>query len=119
MDSVTPDDVDPHREIAQLEDRIEQLAHKLEGCRKVALAARIALVSGGVILLALMFGLIRFDPLAMTVAIAALLGGTVLAGSNRSTALEAEAELAASERRRAELIGTIPLRVAEERPTLH
>src|SRR5262245_6917302 len=118
MDAVT-DDIDPHREIALLEQRIEQISEKLEGCRKYALAARVAMAFGGVLMLALLIGLIRFDPVSMTAAIAALLGGIVLSGSNQSTASEAEAQLAEAEAERNALIGRIELRVVAERPTLH
>jgi hypothetical protein len=126
MDVITPDTpeddeeiVDPHREIALLEQRIEQLSERLEGCRKFILAARVAMTLGAAILVALMFGLIRFEGLAMGAAIVGVIGGFVVSGSNRSTAQEAEAEIAASEKRRAELIGGIGLRVVSERPTLH
>lgn len=123
MDVVTDDheeeDLDPHREIALLEQRIEQLSDKLEGCRKYILAARVAMAFGGIILVALMFGLIRFDGLAMGGAVVGLIGGFVVSGSNRSTAQEAEAQITASEARRAELISGMGLRVVSERPTLH
>jgi uncharacterized protein YhaN len=116
MDTRT-DDTDPHREIARLEDRIEQLAQKLEGCRKYALAARLAMALGGVLLLALIVGIARAD-LALPASIAALLGGIVLAGSNQSTAKEAAAELAEAEAERKELIGRIDLREVRGQPTL-
>ena len=74
---------------------------------------------GGAILVALMFGVIRFDALAMSLGIVGLIGGFVVSGSNRSTAQEAETQIAASEARRAELISGIGLRVVSERPTLH
>ena len=125
MDSITTDtpdeeqDLDPSREIGLLEQRIEQLSDKLEGCRKFILAARIAMALGGAILVGLMFGVIRFDALAMSLGIVGLIGGFVVSGSNRSTAQEAEAQIAASEARRAELISGMGLRVVSERPTLH
>ncbi|WP_229266610.1 hypothetical protein [Leptospira sp. severe_002] len=113
------EDLDPHREIGLLEQRIEQLSDRLEGCRKFILAARIAMALGGAILVALILGLVRFDPLAMSAAVVGLIGGFVVSGSNRSTAQEAEAEIAASEARRTELISGMGLRVVSERPTLH
>lgn len=123
MDVLTDDDrgedLDPHREIGLLEQRIEQLSDRLEGCRKFILAARIAMALGGAILVALILGLVRFDPLAMSAAVVGLIGGFVVSGSNRSTAQEAEAEIAASEARRTELISGMGLRVVSERPTLH
>jgi hypothetical protein len=119
MDEFATDDIDPRDEIARLEARIEELAATIENCRKIILASRVAAALGGAILLALMMGAIRFDALAMLVGIVAVLGGFVLMGSNRSTADEAEAKLAATEARRAELIGHIGLRVVEDSRTLH
>jgi hypothetical protein len=110
---------DPHAEIARLEELIEQLEARLESCRKFVAASRLAMTLGGVLLLGLVFGVIPFDPLALTAAIAAGLGGVVTLGSNNSTAKEAAAQLAAAEAARAELIGSIALRVVGGRETLH
>jgi hypothetical protein len=66
-----------------------------------------------------MFGVIPFDPLALTGAMAAGLGGVVTLGSNNSTAKEAATQLAAAEAERAELIGSIDLRVIDNPVTLH
>jgi uncharacterized protein YhaN len=111
MDQVTNTDLDLRREITRLEDDIEALSVTIENCRKFTLAARVAVMLGGVLLLALLSGLIRFDPMLLVAAIAAVLGGIVLSGSNRTTAENAKAELAAAEEKRAALIGGIPLRV--------
>lgn len=110
---------DPHDEIVRLEAQIEALSDKIESCRKFILAARIAVAVGGVLLAALFLGAIRFDVQLMMLAMAALLGGIVVWGSNGSTANEAENELAAAEANRKALIGLIDLRVVAERPTLH
>jgi len=112
-------DIDPHEEIVRLEAQIEALADKIENCRKYILAGRIAAAVGGVLLVALLLGVIRFDLQLMMLAMAALLGGIVAWGSNGSTANEAESELAAAEANRKALIGMIDLRVVAERPTLH
>jgi hypothetical protein len=104
-------DGDPHDEIVRLEAHIEELAAKIESCRKFILASRVALVGGSIILAAMLFGAIRFDPAVMTAAVAALLGGIVGWGSNGSTAKEAAKELAAAESDRAALIEMIDLRV--------
>jgi hypothetical protein len=60
-----------------------------------------------------------FDPLAFSAAVAAVLGGIVLSGSNHSTAREAETQLAEAEMARAALIGRIDLQVVGDRETLH
>ena len=113
------DQGDPHDEIERIEARIETLADKIENCRKFILAARIALAAGGIVLAAMVLGLIRFDPTMMIAGVAAVLGGIVVWGSNGSTAQEAETEMAAAETERAALIGLLDLREIAERPTLH
>jgi hypothetical protein len=110
---------DPHDEIVRLEARIEALSDKIESCRKFILAARIAVTVGGVLLVALLLGAIRFDLQLMMLAMAALLGGIVVWGSNGATAKEAASDLATAEANRKALIGLIDLRVVAERPTLH
>ena len=104
-------DDDPHGEIVRLEEYIEQLAAKIESCRKFILASRIAMAGGGIVLTAMLLGAIRFDPAAMAAAVAALLGGIVVWGSNGSTAKEAAKQLATAEADRAALIERIDLRV--------
>jgi len=76
-------DGDPHDEIVRLEAHIEELAAKIESCRKFILASRIAMAGGGI----------------------------VVWGSNGSTAKEAAKELAAAEADRAALIEMIDLHV--------
>ena len=112
-------DDDPHDEIERLEAQIDELADRLESCRKFILAARIAVAAGGIVLVAILFGAVRFDPMWLSLAVAALLGGIVAWGSNVATAKEATAELAKAETDRAALIGLIDLRVVEQRPTPH
>jgi hypothetical protein len=100
---------DARDEIARLEAQIEQLAEAIENCRKIDLASKIAVGLGGILLLAIAVGVIRFDPTAFIAAVAALLGGTVLYGSNSSTSREKTAALRAAEAKRAALIGQIDL----------
>jgi len=119
MSDVIRSDGDPHEEIVRLEEEIEALSGRIENCRKFILAARVAAIGGGVLLVALLLDVIRFDLQLMMLAMAALLGGIVVWGSNSSTAKEAESELAAAEANRKALIGLIDLRVVAERPTLH
>ncbi len=119
MHDLADDNLGPHDAIARLEARIEALESKIESCRKFEAAARLALALGGVLLAGLMVRLIAFDPLALTAAIAAGLGGIVMRGSNRSTRNEAEMQLAAAEAERAALIGAIELHVVGGRETLH
>ncbi len=101
----------PHDEIVRLEAHIEELAATIESCCKFILASRIAMAGGSIVLTAMFLGAIRFDPAAMAAAVAALLGGIVVWGSNGSTAKEAAKELAAAEVDRATLIEMIDLHV--------
>jgi len=110
---------DPHDEIVRLEAEIEELAAKIDGCRKFILAGRIAIVGGGIVLIAMLFGAMRPDLTWLAGGMAAILGGIVVFGSNNSTAKEAANELAKAEAARAALIGEIDLRVIADGRTLH
>ena len=100
---------DPQNEIVLLEERIEELAAKVESCRKFILVSRILVAGGAVVLAGLLFGVIMFDPAVMAGAVAALLGGIAVGGSNGSTANEAAKELATAEAARSALIETLDL----------
>jgi hypothetical protein len=102
-------------EIVRLEAQAEELADRIESCRKFILAGCVAIAIGGLVLLAMLFGLIGSDPSVLGLAGAAVLGGIVAAGSNHSTAKEATTELIAIEAKQAELISHLDLRVVSER----
>ncbi len=59
MADIGINDVDPHDEIVRLEARIEELADKIESCRKFILAGRDRRGGGRHRLIALLFGAIR------------------------------------------------------------
>jgi hypothetical protein len=119
MYDVDTSDTDPHDAIERLEAQIEEINSRLAGCRKFILVGRIAVLGGAILLVAILFGAIAFDARLLLAAIAALLGGFIVWGSNRSTAEEAAAELTRAEADRAALIGRLDLHVVTERPTLH
>src|SRR5262249_21457928 len=100
-------DDDPRTEISQLEAQIEEHAETIERCRKIMLFSKAAIFGGGLLLLAILLGVIQPDPTAMIGAIAALIGGTVLLDSNGSTSEQATKALQAAEARRGELIDQI------------
>jgi hypothetical protein len=105
---------DIREEIARLETRIETLTGSIERCRKISLAARLALALGIVWLVLIVFKIIPFAPIHFIGAISAMLGGTVLYGSNSSTWKQTVAVIAAAEARRSELIDAMALRTVED-----
>ena len=104
-------DVSHRDEIVRLEAEIDNLAATIESCRKFMLVARVAVLGGAAVLVALWIGALQSDPAIMAVAVTAVLGGIVTAGSNHSTAKEAAHELTVAEAKRTELIGQIDLRL--------
>jgi hypothetical protein len=104
-----------HSEIVRLEEQIDELEATIESCRKFILAGRIAVASGSVIFVGMLVGGIQFNLSIMGLAGAAVLGGIVAVGSNRSTTKEALGELSALEAKRATLIGQLDLRIVPDR----
>jgi hypothetical protein len=116
QERAVPSGRDEMRErIAWLEGRIEELTGSIEGCRKIILAAKGLIGAGAILILAMVIGAIRPDPLALIAAIAAFLGGVVLFGSNSSTSKQQKAALRAAEAERTDLIGKIDLTLVSER----
>jgi small neutral amino acid transporter SnatA (MarC family) len=107
-------DRDLRDEISDLEERVEALAESLDRCRKIMLASKISMIVGGTLILAMLLGLLSFDPLAMIVAVTAIIGGIVLFGSTRTTANQISAAMKGAEERRTKLISKLELRTVEE-----
>ena len=111
---------DAASDMALVEARIEKLSEAVEHCRKLAIAAKIAIGAGFAWILLTLIGLIPFYPGIMLAALAAVIGGIVLAGSNSTTWANTEADLHASETLRSEMIGRLEMRVVDPGPqTLH
>jgi hypothetical protein len=107
---------DLREEIVRLEAEIDELTGVVERSWKVGLFAKMAVLAGALWLLASTVGAISLDPVALIGAIAAVIGGIVLFGSNTSTSKQAALGIKAAEARRAELIGRIELRPVGEAP---
>ena len=107
-------------DIERLEARIETLQDAIARCRKIALAAKIAIAAGALWLVVTLVGLAPFVPTLLFASLAAVIGGVVLLGSNSTTWKQTEAALAASEALRRDLIEQLELRVIDDSvPTLH
>ena len=107
-------------EIAQLEARSEALRESIERCRKFSLAAKLTIAAGAVWIVLGMLSLVGFTSETTIAAIAAMIIGTVLLGSNSTTWTQAEAALRETEAMRTDLIGRMELRVVgEDTKTLH
>jgi hypothetical protein len=107
-------------QIAQLEARSEALAEAIDRCRKISLAAKLAIAGGAACIGLVLLLVFPFIPGTVIAAMAAVIGGTVLLGSNATTWKQAEADLRQTEVMRANLIGRMDLRViGEQRRTLH
>ena len=107
-------------DIARLEARIETLQDSIARCRKIARAARIAIAGGAVWLTLTLVWAVPYVPTLFFAALAALIGGVVLLGSNSTTWQQMEAALAASEAMRSDFIEQLELRVIDDNvPTLH
>ncbi len=104
------DQADLRNQIARLEQRLEDLSAALEKSRKAILASKVSIAGGSLLMLALVFGIIGAQPLAIVVSIAAILGGIVGFGANVSTARQDRAALEAAAATRAELIGRLEMR---------
>ena len=111
---------DVRDEIAQLEARGEALAEAIERCRKISLASKLAIAGGAAWIVLVLLLVLPFIPGTVIAALAAVIGGTVLLGSNATTWNQADADLRQTEAMRADLIGRMDLRlIGEQKPTLH
>ena len=102
---------DLRAQILRIEAYIEEHAVVVERCRKIILVSKFAAASGGILILAMIIGAIRFNATALIGAIAAVIGGTVVLGSNTSTMKQTTSDMKAAEAHRAELISRMDLRV--------
>jgi biotin transporter BioY len=78
------------------------------------LLSKVAIAAGIAFLAAYLVGAIWLNSVAVIGAMAAVIGGVVVFGSNLTTSRQATSAMAALERHRAELIDTINLRTIGE-----
>ena len=97
-------------EIERLEARMDALRDQLESCRKAIMLSRIGLAVAAGLFALIALGFIRSTP-ALLLAIAGAMAGFVGIGSNRTTAEQARADLAACRAERDALIDALAPRV--------
>jgi hypothetical protein len=96
-------------QIADLEAEIEHLSEAAERCRKISIAAQALVAAGGLVLVATPIGLLRLGPTALVAAIAAILGGLALYGSNQRTKDDIMATIKSKESQRSSIIDRLGL----------
>ena len=106
-------------DIARIEERIESLRDSIAHCRKLSFAAKLMIGAGAAWIALTLLLLIPYLPGMVFGALAAVIGGIVLLGSNSTTWSETEAALAASEAARAEWIGRRDMRLVGDSKTVH
>jgi hypothetical protein len=97
--------------IADLESEIERLSDVAERCRKLMTVARAACIIGSLMVLITVLG--QASPMAFVFAVAAILGGIALFGSNKTTRDQVIGAMTVHEPRRAQLIDRLDLHEVE------
>ena len=100
---------DLREQILQVEADLEELTDAVDRCRKIILISKAIIAAGATLILAIALGGVGFDPAVLIGSIAAVIGGTVVFGSNTSTLKRTAAVIKATEAHRAELISQIDL----------
>lgn len=108
------DDDVTREDIARIEARIEELAEAIARCRKFSLAAKLTIAAGVGWIALSMLSVVSYTPETTIAALAAIILGVVLLGSNRTTWAQTDSALAASEAMRADMIGQLELRVVDD-----
>lgn len=97
-------------EIERLEARMDTLRDQIESCRKAIMLSRIGLAVAAGLFFLILAGWMRSTP-ALLLAIAGAMAGLVGMGSNRTTADQARATLAACRAERDALIDGLAPRI--------
>ncbi len=107
---------DLREQILQVEADLEELTDAVDRCRKIILISKAIIAAGATLILAIALGGVGFDPAVLIGSIAAVIGGTVVFGSNTSTLKQTAAVIKAAEAHRAELISQIDLCSGRRQP---
>ncbi|MDB5572608.1 MAG: hypothetical protein JWN93_3791 [Hyphomicrobiales bacterium] len=102
---------DTRTTIERLEARIDALTQTAESCRKIIVISKTVAIVGALWCAALFLTLLRFDAMQFIAGLTLAIGGLVALGSHMSTLEATLALVAECEAKRAELIGTMRLRV--------
>jgi hypothetical protein len=97
--------------VVSVEAHLEGLTDAVDKCRNIILISKVAIAAGGILILAMIIGVVGFDPRVMIGSIAAVIGGTVVFGSNTSTLKQTMTDMEAAEAHRTELISRMDLKV--------
>ena len=100
-------------QIEEIEVQIERLSEAANNCRKVAVVAQLAAAGGGLILISMILGVLRFSPEGLVTSIAAVLGGIALRGTNRRSHDDIKGKIIEAEDRRSTLIDALQLRAVD------
>jgi hypothetical protein len=104
------DNGDLHEQILHIEAHIKELTDIIESCRKIILISKAAIAAGGILILATIIGAVGLDATVLIGAIADVIGGTVILGSNTSTLKQTMTDTKSAEAHRTELISRLDLK---------
>jgi hypothetical protein len=96
-------------QIASLEAEIELLSERAQRCRKIIVLGTVGTVAGGLLLVALLVGLVRSNAVLLVASITALLGGVALSGTSQGTLDVLRASIDERETLRTEIIDRLEL----------
>jgi hypothetical protein len=111
LEDIDASDSELREQILRLEARIEELSESAERCRRIGQIARLAVVVGGIWIVAAVIGIVRLNAMSLVGSITLLIGGVVAFGSNSSTWQQVKDGISAAQEMRAALIGRMQLRV--------
>jgi hypothetical protein len=104
---------DTHDQIEELEAEIADLAASAEQCRKTMIIAKLGIAAGGMLVPLILIGVLRFGPVALLASVTAMIGGTVVYGSTKSTRDGLLTRAKSLEVRRAQMIDSLGLRLVQ------